>query len=93
MHTTIETRFFDTEGEQHNVETMKNEITPELQGAVDVLLATRNFCGDEAIALLDWQRDFRPLMESERLAVNREVNAQWSDSYREFRGEALRRGF
>jgi hypothetical protein len=65
---------------------MKYEITSELLGAVDALFTARDFCGDEAAALREWEWENRKLTEGERFAVRQELARQWAD----FREEARR---
>ena len=70
---------FDTEAEAQ-------ALVSELSDAVDALLAARDFCGDEAEALREWQRENRKLSELERIAVREELASKWS----EYRAEACR---
>jgi len=67
-------------------ETEAQALVSELSDAVDALLATRDFCGDEAEALREWQRENRKLTEDERFAVRDEIASKWS----EYRAEACR---
>jgi hypothetical protein len=61
-------------------------LVSELSDAIDALLTTRDFCGDEADALREWQRDNRKLTEIERIAVREELASKWA----ECRAEACR---
>jgi hypothetical protein len=70
---------FDTEAEAQ-------ALVSELSDAVDALLTTRDFCGDEAEALREWQRENRKLSELERIAVREELASKWA----EYRAEACR---
>lgn len=58
---------------------MKYEMTSELLGAVDALFAARDFCGNEAAALREWEWENRKLTDEERFAVRQELARQWQD--------------
>jgi len=69
---------FDTEAEAQ-------ALVAELSDVVDALLTTRDFCGDEAEALREWQRENRKLSEIERIAVREELASNWAQSRAEAR--------
>jgi hypothetical protein len=58
---------------------MKYKMTSELLGAVDALFAARDFCGNEAAALREWEWENRKLTDEERFAVRQELARQWQD--------------
>jgi len=58
---------------------MKYEMTSELLGAVDAIFAARDFCGNEAAALREWEWENRKLTDDERFAVRQELARQWQD--------------
>jgi hypothetical protein len=60
-------------------ETEAQALVSELSDAVDALLTTRDFCGNEAEALRAWQRENRKLTEDERFAVREELASKWSE--------------
>lgn len=54
--------------------------TTELNDAVETILNTRDFCGNEREALLDWQDENRRLTPEERTSVWAAVEWHWRKS-------------
>jgi hypothetical protein len=55
-------------------------MTPELLEIVEILLNTRDFCGNEREAMMDWQSENRQLTPDERRCVLSAVNSAWGKS-------------
>lgn len=55
-------------------------MKPTLDDAVQTILNTRDFCGDEQEALKDWIAENRPLSTQERMDVWRMVETVWRKS-------------
>lgn len=50
----------------------------ELIDAVQILVSTRDLCGDEREALRDWEADNRRLTDEERRIVRHHVEVEWA---------------
>lgn len=51
----------------------------KLIDCANCIIATRDFCGDERLALQDWQADYGKLSAAEISAVWAIVNNAWAD--------------
>ena len=53
----------------------------ELQDLADLIISTRDFCGNEGDAVRQWESDNgRKITREERQAVFAEVNSKWRKS-------------
>jgi hypothetical protein len=55
----------------------KNTMNHEIIEAAEVITNTRQFCGNEAEALREWQTENRKLTATERAAVWQLVDRNW----------------
>lgn len=51
-----------------------------LADAVECLVSTRDMCGDEKLALRDWEFENGQLEEHEKRAVLEQVETEWRES-------------
>ena len=64
--------------------------TTELNDAVQTVLNTRDLCGNEREALLDWQNENRRLTPEERTSVWAAVRWHWDNAREQARVAATR---
>jgi hypothetical protein len=60
-----------------------------LNDAIDTLIATRDFCGDERQALIDWQEDYGKLSADEEKTVLHVFESRWQGYERDARATIL----